>query len=70
MNMFIASDKLVLCWGLTVLALETNVFHAGDEHFSAGDEHVENARLGFSQTQTHTHTQLATSDFQVEFMSR
>ena len=25
-NMFIASDKSVLCWGQTLLALETNTF--------------------------------------------
>ena len=42
--------------GQTLLALETNVFYAGDEHFSVGDECVENARLSFSHTHTHTHT--------------
>ena len=34
------------------------MFRAGDEHFSAGDKHIENVRFNFS----HTHTQLATSD--------
>ena len=41
MNTFVAGDKWVLCWGQALLALETNVFHTGDEHFSAGDECVE-----------------------------
>ena len=44
--MFCAGDK----------ALEINALHAGDEDFSAGDEHVENMHSSFS------HTQLATSD--------
>ena len=70
--------------GTTLLPLETNVFHAGDEYFSVGDEHVENTCSSFShtdtdtnthtdthtQTQTHTHIQLAASDFQAEFMWR
>ena len=38
----------------------------GDEHFSGGDELGENASLSFSQT----HVQLATSNFQAEFMLR
>ena len=38
---------------------EMKVVHIGDEHFSAGDERVENARLSFN----HTHTLLATRDF-------
>ena len=61
-NMFIASDERVLCWGRALLTLEANAFCAGDEHFSAGDQHIENTRSSFS----HTHTQLATSDFQAE----
>ena len=65
-NMFITSDERVLCWGRTLLVLETNMFHAGDEHFSAGDKRVKKAHLSFS----HTHTQLTTSNFQTEFMSR
>ena len=60
--MFIASNERILCWGQTLLALKVNAFHAADEHFSAGDEHVENTCSSFSQT----HTQLATSDFQIE----
>ena len=66
MNVFIASAKLVLCWRRTLLALEANVFHAGDEHFSAGDEHVENVHLKFSHTHTdtHTHTYTHTASYQ------
>ena len=37
------------------MVLERNIFGARDEHFSAGDEHVENVHSNFS----HTHTQLA-----------
>ena len=59
--MFIASDERVLCWGRTLLALKTNAFHAGDEHFSAGDAHVENA---VRVSATHT------AIFRAEFMSR
>ena len=54
------------------LSLEMNGFGTGDEHFSAGDEHfsaadelIENACSNFS----HTHTKLATSDFQAKLMS-
>ena len=59
---FITSDEHVLCW-------ETNTFGAGDEHFSARDEPVENARSSFINTQTHTANYCA-SDIQAEFMSR
>ena len=80
MNAFVASDETVSATHLQIritlqtnrfiagnqhfLALEMNAFHAGDEHFSAGDERVENACSSFSHT--HTHTQLATYDFQAE----
>ena len=40
------------------MALETNTFCAGDEHFSAGDEHVENAWLIFSHTHIASYQQL------------
>ena len=46
-NMFIGSDERVLCLGRTLLMLEANVFRAGDEHFSAGDERIEPSRLSF-----------------------
>ena len=46
-NMFIASDECVSWWGRTLLALESNAFHAGDEHFSAGDARVKNARSSY-----------------------
>ena len=52
--MFIPSDERVLRWGGTILALEINAFHAGDEYFSTGDERVENARSNFRYTHTHT----------------
>ena len=40
------------------MALQTNVYRAGEEHFSGGgDEYIENARSIFS----HTHKLLATS---------
>ena len=51
--MFIASNKRV-----TLLELQMNVFYAGDEHFSAGDERIENKH---SNLHTHTHTQQATA---------
>ena len=57
-NMFIASDEGVLCWRQTLLALETNAFHAGDQHFSAGDEQVKNAGSNFSHTHTASYQQL------------
>ena len=66
--MFIASEEHILCWGQILLALEMNAFHAGDEYISAGDERVVNKRTSFSHT--HTQTQLATSNFQAEFMLR
>ena len=44
--------------------LETNGFRAGNKHFSAKDERVENARSNLS------HTQLATSDFQTDLRLR
>ena len=37
---------------------ETNTFCAGGEHFSAGDECVENAHSNFSHTQTASYQQL------------
>ena len=43
-NAFIASDNRVLCWKRTLMILETDEFHTGDERFSAGDERVENVR--------------------------
>ena len=55
-NVFIASNKRILCWRRTLLAMETNVFCAEDKHFSALDECVENACSNFSHIQTHTHT--------------
>ena len=81
-NMFIASDKCALYWGQhfrrwrqTPLALETNVFHTGDEHDSAGDEHVEYAHSSFSHKHIASYQQIslkicATSNFQAEFMLR
>ena len=68
-NMFIASNKCVLCWECTLLALETNMFRAGDEPISTGDKRVQNACVSFNHIHSHTHTQLATSHFQAEFMS-
>ena len=38
------------------LKLEANTFRARDEHFSASNEHIENARSEFSHVHTHTHT--------------
>ena len=49
-NMFIASDERILCWGRTLLALETNAFHAGNGHFSAGDERIEIVHSSLSHT--------------------
>ena len=56
----------VFCLEPNTLVLETDAFCAGDKHFSAGDERVENECSNFS----HTHTQLATSDYQTKLMSR
>ena len=53
-NMFIVSDERILCWRRTLLMLEANAFHAGDEHFSAGHERIEPARSSFSHTHTAT----------------
>ena len=50
--MFIASDEHILCWGRALLMLEVNTFRAGDEHFSTGDDCIENVHSSFS----HTHT--------------
>ena len=47
-NIFIASDECILCWGRTLLALETNAFCGGNKRFSAGGKHVENTRLSVS----------------------
>ena len=57
------------------LVLETNAFHAGDEHqiiISAVKKPIESAHWKFSLTHTHTHKhmQLATSYLQTEFMLR
>ena len=54
--------------------LEANTFRAGDEYFSAGDERIEKVHSNFSHTHTdslvYTRLQLATTDFQAEFMLR
>ena len=50
MNVFIASDKRVLCWGRALLTLEAKVFRAGDKRFVAGDERTEPVRSSFSHT--------------------
>ena len=52
----IASDERIVCCRRTFLALDTHAFcTGGDEHFSAGDEHVETCvRISI----THTHSQL------------
>ena len=42
----------LLCWRWALLAGGGNAFCHSDEHFSAGNEHVENASSNF----THTHT--------------
>ena len=81
--MFIASDECVLCWGRTLLALETNVFeleintlgleknalktrapasvthtasytHSYRCSYTHSNECIENARLNFSHTHTHS----------------
>ena len=68
MNRFnaIGTEERVLCWRQTVLALDMHAFRAGEhKHFSPGDEHVENA----FEIQSHTQSQLATTDFQTELMS-
>ena len=74
-KMFIGSNEHVLCWGQTLLALQTNAFRTGDEQCSTGHERIENECSHFTHTHahtyTHTHTlQVATSDFQAKFMSR
>ena len=48
--------------------VEMNAFCIEDEHFSAGDKRIENVRWNFSHT--HTHTQIAPSDFQTQLMLR
>ena len=56
MNRFIAivTDEHVLSWRRIFLAMNTNVFHDEDEHFSTGNEHVENACLNFSHVHSDT----------------
>ena len=56
----------LVCRRQTHSAMKTNAFHAGDKPFSTGDEHVENKLSNFS----HTHIQLAISDFQTDLLSR
>ena len=51
--------------GMNTLRLEMNAFHAGEDHYSAGDAYIETHVRAFA-----THTALATSDFQAEFMLR
>ena len=68
MNMFVASDERVLCWGRALLTLEANVFRAGDEHFSTGDKHIEPTCLSFSHTQTATVYQRLPSRVYVEMI--
>ena len=47
---------------LSTFVLDMNEFRSRNEHLSAGDQQVENVRSNFS----HTHTQLASSDLQVD----
>ena len=61
MNVFIVLEMNTIGAGM-------NAFGAGDERFSAGDKCVQNVRLNISHT--HTHTQLAISDFKTELISR
>ena len=37
-SMFVASNQHILCWGRTLLALETNAFGARDERIQARNE--------------------------------
>ena len=66
--MLITSAERVLCWGQTILALETNAFRDGDEHFSAGDECLSHGTWNilvlqhFRASATHLHT--ATCSYQ------
>ena len=53
-KVFIASNECVLCWRQTLLTLEMNAVHTGDEHFSAGDEHVQIGHSDFSHTHTYS----------------
>ena len=65
MNVFITCDEIVSAIHVQirydiadeqVMALDTHAFRAGgDEHFSAGDEHVETC---VQISITHTHSQL------------
>ena len=45
-----------------------SAIRAGEEHLSAGEERFEKTRSIFSHT--HIHMQLATNDFQTDFMSK
>ena len=45
-------------WRQMCFTLEMNAFHAGGEHFSAGDERAENASLNFSHTHTASYQRL------------
>ena len=55
----IATDKRVLFWRQTFLALDMHAFCAGgDEQSSSGDKHVENTHLNFSHTHTASYQRL------------
>ena len=47
-----ATNTFDAAWRRMRFAKETNAFCPGDEHFSAGDQCIRNARLNFSHTQT------------------
>ena len=46
-------------WGRTLLVMETNAFYIGEEHFSAGNECVENTCLNYGHTNTSSYQQLS-----------
>ena len=56
-NMFIANDERVLCWGRTLLALETNAFELEMNTLALETNALKTrARVSATRTQLATHT--------------
>ena len=53
-NVFLTRNERILRWRQTLFVLDMDVFHAEDEHFSPGDQHIENTLLKFGHTHTTT----------------
>ena len=65
-NKFTASNKRVLCWGQTLLVVQTNTFRAGDEHLRWTRMHWKRMfeLQPHTHIHTHTHTHTHTASYQ------